>query len=57
MVCAWLLCSMACMDFDWFYTHASDIKNLSEVVYKKTVQKIRDSYLITKEQKESLKHI
>lgn len=54
MGCAWLLCSMACCNFSWFEKNKNNIQTLSPEVYKKTIQKIRDSYLITKEQKQSL---
>lgn len=55
MAIAWLLCSMACIDFNYIYMRFNDINNLSSFVYKKLLQKMNDSYLITKEQKEKLK--
>lgn len=54
MAVAWLLCSMACLDFTYIYTHLLDIQRWSEFVCKKAIQKMRESYLITKEQKEML---
>ncbi|MCM1513365.1 MAG: DNA alkylation repair protein [Anaeroplasma bactoclasticum] len=54
MAVAWLLCSMACLDFNYIYTHLPDIQKWSEFVCKKAIQKMRESYLITKEQKEML---
>ncbi|MCM1260260.1 MAG: DNA alkylation repair protein [Prevotella sp.] len=54
MAVAWLLCSMACLDFNHIYTHLSDIQKWSEFVCKKAIQKMRESYLIAKEQKEKL---
>lgn len=54
MAVAWLLCSMACLDFTYIYAHLMDIRKWSEFVYKKTIQKMRESYLITQEQKEML---
>lgn len=57
MGCAWLICTMACYDFWYIYDHLNKIKELSVFVYKKSIQKMRDSYLITKEQKELLKKL
>lgn len=57
MGCAWLLCTMACMEYEWFSKNIDKIKSLSPFILKKTIQKMRDSYLITKEQKELLSKI
>ena len=44
MAVAWLLCSMACLDFTYIYAHLMDIRKWSEFVYKKTIQKMREPY-------------
>lgn len=54
MGCAWLLCTMGCYDFEYIYNHFSHILEMSSFVYKKTIQKMRESYLITSEQKQRL---
>jgi len=57
MAVAWLLCSMAFLDFYYIYIHLIDVRKYSEFVYKKTIQKMRESYLITQEQKAMLSSI
>lgn len=57
MAVAWLLCSMACLDFTYIYAHLIDVHKWSEFVYKKAIQKMRESYLITKAQKEMLSSV
>lgn len=57
MAAAWLICTMACYDFNYIYNNLFKINKLSSFVYKKSIQKMKDSYLITKEQKELLKNI
>ena len=55
MGCAWLLATMACFDFEYIYSHLDEIASMSFFVYKKTIQKMKESYLITPFQKDRLK--
>ena len=51
MACAWLLCSVGCYNFTCIYDHLDDIYKLSPFVYNKTIQKMKESYLISNDQK------
>ena len=57
MGCAWLLCTMGCYNFEYIYNHLPNILEMSNFVYNKTLQKMRESYLITPEQKQRLKNL
>ncbi len=56
MACAWLLCSVGCYNFTCIYDHLDDIYKLSPFVYNKTIQKMKESYLISNDQKKLISY-